>query len=252
MRVSLPARSADPTQLCPPGFSEAAFARLKSPRHRGAFFDDDAARRQLGLLTVAGGQARLYWLLNLEGNVVQEARYLAYGDLASGPVADAFCEAAQGKRFEEACAIPLTEVAARLGSAPFGEDDMAPFGFLNDLQIKLKEARPGVKLLPKPLEKAHYTRKPLDDMTDQDKAWLPLGLAKKLEMADGALKTDVAARLNMPPETLEITGLHDDLVIVLRFHRPVAAEQMPTLLHFAEEVFRSRLHPDVVVTEADR
>lgn len=249
VRVNVPSNVADPTRLKPEGFSDEAFRRLCAPKHRGAFFNEDAARKQLGLLTAGGGEAKLYWLLNLDADVVQEARYLAYGGLTSGPVADAFCEAVQGKRFEDACAIGREEVTRRLGAEPFAGLGAEPFGFLAELQKKLRQARHGVVLLPKPADEKRYVRKPVEEMNEADKNWLPLGLAKKLEQADALLKTAVAARLHLSANDLEITGLHDDLNIVLRLHKALAPEQVPTSLKLAEEVFRSRLHPEIVVKE---
>jgi hypothetical protein len=74
--------------------SRVAEERLRHPRTRGVFAPIEAARRQLGLLAVADdqGQARIGWLIDLDTKTVADARFLAFGDLASHPIADAFTE----------------------------------------------------------------------------------------------------------------------------------------------------------------
>jgi NifU-like protein involved in Fe-S cluster formation len=86
-----------PPSVTAAGLSQLATARLRTPRCRGAFAPIDAARRQLGLLAVSDdqGQARIFWLVDLATQVIEDARFLAFGSLASHPVADAFTELAR-------------------------------------------------------------------------------------------------------------------------------------------------------------
>ena len=79
--------------------SAASEARLRRPRTRGAFMPLDAASRQLALLSVAnpGGDARLYWLVELPALTVSDTRFLAFGALSGHAVMDAFSELARGR-----------------------------------------------------------------------------------------------------------------------------------------------------------
>ena len=58
------------------------------------------------------GQARLSWLVDLSTQVIEDARFLAFGSLASHPLMDAFTELARGRTITDACAL-LPELKRR-------------------------------------------------------------------------------------------------------------------------------------------
>ena len=90
--------------------SAAAQVRLKAPRTRGAVLPVEAARRQLALLSVGddGGQGHLYWLVDLQTQIIEDSRFLAFGGLWSHPFLDAFTELCRGNTVAAACALTAT------------------------------------------------------------------------------------------------------------------------------------------------
>ena len=94
--------------------SAAAMARLRKPRTRGVFAPLDAARRQLGLLAVsdAQGQARIFWLIDLPSATIADARFLAFGQLSSHPIADAFTETVRGRTVADAGRVSAEQIEA--------------------------------------------------------------------------------------------------------------------------------------------
>ena len=158
--------------------SAKALARLRKPRTRGAFAPIDAARRQLGLLAVsdAMGQARIFWLIDLPTGTIADSRFLAFGDLTSHSIADAFSESVRGRTVADACRLSAEQVEALLRDDPltpaFGELGLQPLAFLRELQDLVEAELPKVVLLPKPVEKKSYQRKREADQSDADKACL--------------------------------------------------------------------------------
>ncbi len=228
-----------------PPLTRAAEARLRKPLRRGMFRPVDAARRELGLLSVGGGEARLYWLIDLPTSTVADARFLAFGSRWSHPAADALCELARSRPVTDACALPLAAIDAALRDDPAvpALADTAPIAFLADLQAKALAALPAVRLLPKPVEKAVYQRKREADWTAADRVWLPLSYLRKVGKVDGILAKALAERL--PAASHRIESLNDDLRIGVKL-LGIDASAQATAAQFLTDAVRT-VHPELVV-----
>ena len=229
-----------------PSLSAKAQERLRKPRTRGAFQPVDAARRQLGLLAVsdAQGQGRLFWLVDLTTQVIEDARFLAFGSLASHPLLDALTELVRGRTVADACRLTFEQVDSLLRNDPLTPScDPADGEFLADLLTRAEAALPEVKLLPKPVEKIVYQRKRQADWTPADQTWLPLSLLKKIGKVDGIVRRALADLGSSAEASVE--GLHDDFRIVIKF-TGIAPEQVPTLVTKLTESVHS-LHPQLSV-----
>jgi NifU-like protein involved in Fe-S cluster formation len=231
--------------------SARAQERLKKPRCRGAFQPLDAARRQLGLLSVADGQgqARISWLVDLDTHIIADARFLAFGGLASHPVADAFTELVRGRSVDEACRLEAAAVEAVLrddGAVPaFATQGLKPLAFLREIQAQALMALPQVRLLPKPEEKQAYQRKRKMDWTAEDERWFGLSLLRKIARVDAVAGRVVRERLGNQG-SIAIEGLHDDFRVVMLFSG-LAAEQVPTAVQIIQDALRGEIHGQLVV-----
>lgn len=234
-------------------FSAEAQRRLREPRCRGMFQPIDAARRQLGLLTAADdhGQARLYCLVNLETQVIEDARFLAFGDLRSHPVADAFTELLRNKTLDEGLAIQSEAVAQVLRGEEahaFGAAEDGAYDFIPALQQEMRDHFPQVKLLPKPIEKEVYKRKREADWNEFDQRWFPLSLLRKIGVIQKCIQALLDKKLKRNDFTWSVEGLHDDFKIEVKI-TGAHTEEIPTLIRFMEEAVREGIHPDLSVTE---
>ena len=230
--------------------SQKALARLKKPRTRGAFAALDAARRQLGLLAVsdAQGQARLYWLIDLATNIIEDSRFIAFGRLSSHPLMDAFTELARGRTVADACNLSIVQIDSLLRDDPLTPScDLAEAEFILDLQNRALAALPAVRLLPKPQEKVSYQRKRKQDWTAIDEAWLPLSLLKKIGKVDAIISELLPTYAAGATATIE--GLHDDFRIVVTF-TGLASEQIPTVCQMLTDALHGRLHPAILLETA--
>ncbi len=233
--------------------SAKALARLRKPRTRGAFAPIDAARRQLGLLAVsdAQGQARIFWLIDLPTGTIADSRFLAFGDLMSHPLADAFTESVRGRTVVDACRLTAEQIEALLRDDPltpaFSDLGLKPLVFLRDLQDRAEALLPTIELLPKPVERQVYKQKRDADWSDADRAWLTLKLLKKIAKVDGISSRVLSERLHGDAK-LSIEGLHDDFRIVVKLSG-LAPEQVPTALQLIQDALRTEVHPDLTVEE---
>lgn len=234
-------------------FSAEARQRLREPRCRGVFRPLDAARRQLGLLCGSDdrGQCRLYCLVDLDTRIVEDARFMAYGDLRSHPIADALTELMRDKPLDEALQIPGSSVDALLRGeedSAFGEASDGACDFISSLQDELRAGVPDLKLLPKPVEKDVYKRKREADWTEFDHRWLPLSLLKKIGLVQTCLKQLISEKLKRSDINWSVEGLHDDFHIVIKISG-VHDEEIPTLIRFMEEAVHEGIHPELSIEE---
>jgi NifU-like protein involved in Fe-S cluster formation len=227
--------------------SQKALARLKKPRTRGSFAPIDAARRQLGLVAVSDslGQARLFWLVDLTTQIIEDARFLAFGSLASHPLMDAFTELVRGRTVADAALLSVEQIDAVLRDDPLTPSCPPGAGaFIEELQRLALEVYPSVKLLPKPEEKVQYQRKRKQDWSAEDERWLPLSLLKKIAKVD-AVVGEVLPNF-APGVTASIDGLHDDFRILVAFTGAEPA-QVPTVVQKLSDALRGKLHPQLSV-----
>ena len=243
--------SATATHATP--LSAAAMARLRKPRTRGVFAPLDAARRQLGLLAVsdAQGQARIFWLIDLPTATIADARFLAFGQLSSHPIADAFTETVRGRTVAEAGRVTAEQIEALLRDDPltpaFAEQGLKPLAFLRELQDRAEAELPNLVLLPKPVEKKSYQRKREADQSDADKAWFKLSLLKKIGKVDAIASRVLRDRLHGEAK-LSIEGLHDDFRMVVKI-TGLSPEQIPTAIQLIQDALKTEVHGDLTVEE---
>ena len=232
--------------------SRLADQRLRKPRTRGAFMPIDAARRQLGLLSVGDGlgQSRIYWLINLDTSTIEDARFLSFGEVTSHPIADIFTESVRGLTVHEACRLPAERLESQLRDDPttpaFGAAGMEPLAFVPQIQERAERELPNLTLLPKPADVLEYQRKRKQDWTAEDQAWLPLGLLQKIAAVDRIAGTALHERLGRDDVGWIIEGLHDDFRVVMRFTN-LEAEQVPTVAKFLEDALNAQAHSQIAV-----
>ncbi len=236
--------------------SAAATRRLKAPRMRGTFALVDAARRQLALLAVAdgAGQARISWLVDPTTQVSEDARFLAFGSLASHPIADAFTELARGRSVADACRLSDEQVESLLRDDPmtpaFGDAGAAPLAFIRDLQERALAESTRLVVPPKPTDTPRYERKRKADFSDEDARWLPLSLIRKSTAIEDEMRRVLHDRVERQDLGWTLRYINDDFRVVVEF-RNLPDEQVPTLAKFLEDSLRARVHAQIVVEPYD-
>ena len=236
--------------------SQRAEKRLRQPMRRGRFQPIDAARAGLAPVSVAdnAGQARVYYLVDADTHVIEDARFLAFGELSSHPLADLFCERVRGQTLEAVAEFDLQSLETELRDRP-DQPAMGDFelrvGFLEDIKEGGYAARDSLEVPPPPVEVPRYERKRQQDWDERDQAWLPLSLLQKIAQATAATDAALQDRLNLSAGSAEITGLHDDFQVHLKLHTELADTERATAGRFVEEALRGQLHPQITITLAD-
>ncbi len=221
--------------------------RLRAPRHRGAIQPVDAARRQLALLSVADqeGQGRIYWLIELPGRVIREARYLAFGSRASHALLDGLCDLSVGAVVEDACRLRAEQVESLLREDPVTRavpsEDTA---FLDALLEAAAAAAGHLEILPKPLEAPVFARKNEAAWDERDRAWFSLSYLRKVGKVDALIGRALRARFPQQPPTYRVDKLNDDVQVVIAIGG-LEADQLPTIAQVLTDALSSELHPQM-------
>lgn len=233
--------------------SAAARARLRRPRARGHLAPVDAARRRMALLSVAdsAGQARIYWLVDPASHVIEDARFLAFGDLASHAIADAFSEQVRGRTVEDAARLTAEQIELLLrddaGTPAFGDAALAPLAFLAELQDKAVAALPSLEVLPPPADEPVYQRKRRQDWSEEDRRWFETSYLKRVGQVEAIIAEVLRSHLREEHGVRwRLEAINDDFRVVLRFEG-LPAEQVPTLCQMVQDALRGRLHGQLVV-----
>jgi NifU-like protein involved in Fe-S cluster formation len=237
----------------PAGLSQRAVARLRAPHQRGVFTLLDAGHRQHLLWSGADrtGQCRLYWLIQPQDQVIANARFLAFGSLASHPIADVFSEQVIGRTVQQAHDLRAEQIEALLRDDPltpaFADQGLAPLAFLEELQARAVAEVGALVVPPRPQERAQYVRKPASAWTDEDRAWLPLPYLRKIAAVETLAARVVGERQALTAASrVTVTRLNEDFHIGLAL-TGVPEDQVPTLSGFIQDALRSHLHSALTV-----
>ncbi|NET74171.1 MAG: hypothetical protein F6K62_25560 [Sphaerospermopsis sp. SIO1G2] len=148
--------------------------------------------------------------------------------------------------------------ASGSGDQPaFGKDLGDAGAFIADLQQRAQAVAPTLSVLPKPVEVERYQRKRQQDWDDNDTAWLPLSLMKKIATLQDAGDRALKERLGIDRVSWSIEGLHDDFRVVVDFTKKsdtrttLPTEQFETAQMFLQSAFRD-VHPHLTVEEPKR
>jgi hypothetical protein len=219
--------------------------RLRAPRHRGAIQPVEAARRQLALLSVADaeGQGRIYWLIELPGRIIREARYLAFGSRASHALLDCLCDLATGAVVEDACRMRAEQVESLLRDDPatpaVPSEDTA---FLDALLEAAAAAAGNLEILPKPIEAPVFTRKREAEWDERDRAWFGLKYLRQIGKVDALIGRVLRARFPQQPPAYRIVNLNDAAQVEVAIGG-LHADQLPTIAQVLTDALSSELHP---------
>ncbi len=221
--------------------------RLRAPRHRGAIQPVEAARRQLALLTVADaqGQGRIYWLIELPGRVIREARYLAFGSRASHALLDCLCDLATGAVVEDACRLQAAQVESLLREDPatpaVPDDDCA---FIDGLLVAAAEAAGHLEILPKPVEAPVFSRKREAEWDERDRAWFGITYLRRIGKVDVLIGRALRERFPEQPPSYRVKNLNDDFRVEVGI-MGLENDQLPTMAQALTDALSSELHPQL-------
>jgi NifU-like protein len=214
-------------EAAPRKFSKKIETLSANPKHRGAFFTEDASTKDLALATAKYKDVKVYWLVDPQTDLIYDAKFFSYGGPSSVALGEMLCTLAKGMKVESACAISVSQIEKLLrdeadvqATAAATED---AFGSLPHLLENVKEVYTSSKALAlatiamKAQQDGKPRRSSFEALTEADTAWLAKPKDEQLKVIEAIMDKDVRPGLNMDGGDLVIRDLEDGQRLMIKW-----------------------------------
>ena len=208
-------------------FSQKIATLSTNPKHRGAFFTEDATSKDLALATAKFKDIKTYWLVDPQSDLIYDAKFFSYGGPISMALGETLCNLVKGMKMETACAITLPEIDLLLR-----DDDGLPsttqpmeeaFASLPPLLTHAAEVYASAKALAlatiamKASQSGQPRTSSFESLTEADEAWLKKPKEEQIEFIDSIITRDVRPGLNMDGGDLQIRDLEEGHRLFIKY-----------------------------------
>jgi len=210
-----------------PRFSKKIETLAASPKHRGAFFTEDASSKDMALATAKYKDIKVYWLIDPQTDLIYDAKFFSYGGPSSVALGEMLCTLAKGMKIESAVAITIPQIEALLRDAPDAPATAAPaeevFASLPPLLASASDAYASAKALAlatihmKANQSGLPKRSSFEALTQADTDWMAKPKDEQLKTIEGIIETDIRPGLNMDGGDLRIQDLEDGQRLLIKW-----------------------------------
>jgi NifU-like protein len=235
-----------------------------NPRHRGAFFTEDATAKDLALVTAKYKDIKVYWLVDPQTDLIYDAKFFSYGGPVSMAMGEILCTLVRGMKFDTACDTSVEEIDNLLrDEAGVPATAQAPEVAFANLPMLLETARetyPSSKALALASLQLRQQqaanpgsgprRSTYETLTEADNAWLAKPKEKQLEEIELLLNSDIRPGLNMDGGDLQVLDLEDGRKLSVRYEGACGScgSSVGATLAFIEDTMRRQLFGGMQVT----
>jgi NifU-like protein len=208
-------------------FSKKIETLAANPKHRGAFFTEDASTKDLALATAKYKDIKVYWLVDPQSDLIYDAKFFSYGGPASVALGELICTLAKGMKIESATSFTIPQIEALLRDDAATPATAAPmeeaFASLPPLMDAVKEAYAPAKALAlatiamKAKQDGAPRRSAFEALTEQDKSWLAKPKEEQLAAIESIIDKDIRPGLNMDGGDLHIRDLEDGERLLIKW-----------------------------------
>ncbi len=271
---SQPENLASPTQsptgsAAGDGASESKFSQkiatlAQNPRHRGAFFTEDATAKDLALVTAKYKDIKVYWLVDPQSDLIYDAKFFSYGGPVSMAMGEMLSSLVKGMKIDTACDVSLDEVESLLRDSPEAPATVQPkeeaFANLPMLLATAKETYPAAKALAlaslqlkQQADQSRPRRTAYENLTEADQTWLKKSKDEQLAAIEEILDRDIRPGLNMDGGDLNIIDLEDGAKLTVRYQGACGScgSSVGATLSFIEDAMRRQLFGGFQVVPVD-
>src|SRR5687768_3036904 len=99
-------------------FSKKIETLGQAPKQRGAFFTEDAAAKDLALVTAKYKDIKVYWLVDPQSDLIYDAKFFSYGGPISIALGEKLRTLVKGMKMESAATITIQQLEELLRDEP--------------------------------------------------------------------------------------------------------------------------------------
>jgi NifU-like protein len=243
-------------------FSKKIESLAANPRHRGAFFTEDATAKDLALVTAKYKDIKVYWLVDPQTDLIYDAKFFSYGGPVSMAMGEILCSLVRGMTMDTACDTSVEEIDNLLrdeaGVPATAQAPDVAFANLPMLLDTARETYPASKALAlaslQLKQQAALGKGPArsayETLTEADNAWLAKPKEKQLEEIELLLNSDIRPGLNMDGGDLQVLDLEDGRKLSVRYEGACGScgSSVGATLAFIEDTMRRQLFGGMHVT----
>jgi NifU-like protein len=243
-------------------FSKKIESLAANPRHRGAFFTEDATAKDLALVTAKYKDIKVYWLVDPQTDLIYDAKFFSYGGPVSMAMGEILCSLVRGMTMDTACDTSVEEIDNLLrdeaGVPATAQAPDVAFANLPMLLDTARETYPASKALAlaslQLKQQAALGKGPArsayETLTEADNAWLAKPKEKQLEEIELLLNSDIRPGLNMDGGDLQVLDLEDGRKLSVRYEGACGScgSSVGATLAFIEDTMRRQLFGGMQVT----
>jgi len=254
---SIPSHEDKAKEAIPKPFSEKIASLAANPRHRGAFFTEDATAKDLALVTAKYKDIKVYWLVDPQSDLIYDTKFFSYGGPVSMAMGEMLCSLVKGMKIDTACDISLEEIESLLRddadvpSTELGAE--ASFANLPTLLATAKETYPSAKALAlasTQLKEAAAQNPGLrkktvyESLTEGDQAWMKKPKEEQLAAIEEVLTRDIRPGLNSDGGDLQIVEFNEGTHLKVKYQGACGScgSSVGATLSFIEDTLRRQLH----------
>lgn len=224
-----------------------------NPKHRGAFFTEDASTKDLALATAKYKDIKVYWLIDPQTDLIYDAKFFSYGGAPSVALGEMLCTLAKGMKLESATAFTIPQIEALLRDDAATPATAAPmeeaFASLPPLLQAVKDAYAPAKALSlatiamKAASDGAPRRSAFEALTEADKDWLAKPKDAQIAAIEAIIDKDIRPGLNMDGGDMHIRDLEEGQRLKIKWQGACGgcASSTGATLSFIEDSLRRQV-----------
>ncbi|MDB5051145.1 MAG: NifU-like protein [Fibrobacteres bacterium] len=208
-------------------FSKKIETLAANPKHRGAFFTEDASTKDLALATAKYKDIKVYWLVDPQTDLIYDAKFFSYGGPSSVALGEMLCTLVKGMKVDSAVGITIPQIEALLRDAPDVPATATPaeeaFSSLPPLLASAQEVYVSAKALAmatitlKASQNGQPRRSSFEALTEADKTWMAMPKEEQIKTIETIMDKDIRPGLNMDGGDLHIKDLEDGQRLMIKW-----------------------------------
>lgn len=233
-------------------FDEAA----GQPKHRGAFYKEEATEKGLALVEAKFKDMKLYWMVDPNEDRVYSAKFFAYGGKVSLGICETLSTMVKGLTIDEACTLTGEDIeqhlrdAADIPSIP--ESKTKSLASIAELMKIIKENYPNAKALAAVSATVKETGKPAStfkELTLAEQAWLGLSEEEQIQQVDLVLTEKVRPALIADGGNIQVLEIVDGEKVMVQYQGACGScgSSLGATLSFIEQALRTNVYPELQV-----
>ncbi|NIP99926.1 MAG: iron-sulfur cluster assembly scaffold protein SufE [Nitrospinaceae bacterium] len=238
-------------------FSEKFEAAAKSPKNRGAYYQEEAAEKGMALVEAKFKDTKLYWLVDIEEDRIYSAKFFAYGGKVSVAIGETLSSMVKGLTIDEACSLLGADVERALRDDPevsaVPESKKLAFGNVPEMLKLIKENYPAAFAVAQAaagINKEDGKAKGMKELTLQEQAWLGLSEEEQIQQINMVLDEKVRPALMNDGGNVTVMEVIDGEKVIIQYQGACGScgSSLGATLSYIEQALRKDIYNDLQVT----